>query len=186
MSESVKQIWSVCLFSTTSHWSRWDVTDAGDIFRAGRSWQIVVSLPLCCVTGLIIATPTPAGISAASSALIHFCSTSLLLHFSLSWSRLTSSSCSLIHLASNPPPSLLHPLTLHFFSRSTSLYPLLLFCMFSKIGDQWELLHLSVKHCLALFPDPKKENRVNWGRWISISGAKQTANCYYSLQAITF
>lgn len=184
MSESLKQNWSVCLFSTISHRSRWDVTDAGDIFRAGRSWQIVVSLPLCCVTGLIIATPTPAGISAPSSALIHFCSTFLLLHFSLSWFHLTSSSCSLIHLASNPPSFTL--------SLSTSSLAPLLSTLYSssacsaRSGTSGSF-SISVLNITSLsFQTLKKKTG-----WTEADGSlsvelKLTANCYHNLQAITF
>lgn len=39
---------STCLYSSVSERrSRWDVTDAGDVLGAGRSWQTVVPLPLC-------------------------------------------------------------------------------------------------------------------------------------------
>lgn len=77
------------------------------MFETGRSWQTVASLPLRRVTGLIITPLLP------SSVL--FCLNPLLLHFSptplspYSWSDLTSSSHSLIHLASNPssPPFIL-------------------------------------------------------------------------------
>lgn len=112
-----------CVSVNTSHRSRWDVTDAGDIFGAGRSWQIVVSLPLCCVTGLIISIPSPAGISAASSALIHFCSTSLLLHFPLSC---LISPPLLLTLSSTlpliPPPLISSPSTSSLAALLSTLY----------------------------------------------------------------
>lgn len=130
--KALEQSWSASSTSPDGMWLM-QVTSS-ELDAAGGLWP-----PCHYVSGLIITTPSfPTSISAASFALIHFCNTSLLLYFSLPWSHLTSSSQSLIHLASNPHPSLPPSLPLNLFS----LNPPLLFCMFSKIGDQWELLHL--------------------------------------------
>lgn len=75
-------------------------------------------LPLCRVTGLIIALPSSllAPLSPAASS----CLNPLLRHFSPTPGLISPPLLArLIHLASNPLP----PSPLHSFSRSTSLFP---------------------------------------------------------------
>lgn len=117
---------SVCLTFRAKR-SRWDVTDAGDMYG---SWTQLadcgfLAIMPCDWPNYHCPYPPPFPCRHLCSLL---CLNPLLQHFS---------------------PSPLSPLS-----------PSLLFCMFSKIGDQWELRHPRVKRCFALTlsllqPNPK-------------------------------
>lgn len=144
--KALEQSWSASSTTPDGMWLM-QVTSS-ELDAAGGLWP-----PCHYVSGLIITTPSfPTSISAASFALIHFCNTSLLLYFSLPWSHLTSSSQSLIHLASNPhlslPPTL--PPSQPLLSQPSS--PLL------HVQQDWRPVGASPSHPIALFTVPKKGN----------------------------
>lgn len=97
-------------------------------------------------------------------ALIHFCGTSLLL---------LVSSHLLFSLVSSTLPLIpsLPPLFTPSLAPLLSFPPLLLFCLFSKIADRWELVHR-----LALFSKKKKRKRGRGGNICTLISAKNISN----------
>lgn len=149
--------------------SRWEVTAAGDTFpeldAAGRTAALPFAIMPRHWPHYQQPTPPPPLLQPSAALLFPLLPrSSSHLHFLLP----SSSTLPLIHpVLPSPHPtpssSSLAPLL------STPVLLLLLFCVFSKIADRWELLHLGVKHCLAFFPAPplkRKKKTQRGGAWI--------------------
>lgn len=172
---------SARLYSTTSHRSRWDVTDAGDIFGAGRSWQIAGSLPLCRVTGLIITTLLP-----CRHIRSLLCLNPLLQHFSPTFPSPGLISPPLLTLSSTLPliPSLIRSLS------SSSLAPLLS-TLYSSSACSAGLetsgsFSISVLNIASLSFQRFKKKKLQGGTWIFITEIESKLQLKHNTEGINF
>lgn len=117
---------------------------------------------------LLAPRSSPLSLLQPPPALIHFCGTSLLL---------LVSSHLLFSLVSSTLPLIpsLPPLFTPSLAPLLSFPPLLLFCLFSKIADRWELVHR-----LALFSEKKKRKRgMEGGEYLHLNFCKKHIKCQH-------